>query len=81
MGEFTRCLVGGGLAVFPADTVYGLACDPEHALAVERLYLLKRRDRSKAAAVMFFALDAALSALPELGARTQEALTRLLPAG
>lgn len=77
--ELAHCLASGGLAVFPADTVYGLACDPEHALAVERLYLLKRRDRSKAAAVMFFALDAAVSALPELGPRTREALTRLLP--
>lgn len=79
--EFALCLAAGGLAVFPADTVYGLACGPEQELAVERLYLLKRRDRSKAAAVMFFALDAALSALPELGPRTREALTRLLPGG
>ena len=26
----------GGVAVFPADTVYGLACDPENTDAVER---------------------------------------------
>ena len=24
-----RCIAAGGVAVFPADTVYGLACDPE----------------------------------------------------
>jgi tRNA A37 threonylcarbamoyladenosine synthetase subunit TsaC/SUA5/YrdC len=23
------CLASGGVAVFPADTVYGLGCDPE----------------------------------------------------
>ncbi len=77
--EFARCVDEGGVVVFPADTVYGLACDPQNELAVERLYLLKRRARGKAAAVMFFALDAALEAFPELGARTREALERLLP--
>src|SRR5207248_4938791 len=77
--DFARCLAGGGVAVFPADTVYGLGCDPANALAVERLYLLKGRPRRKAAAVMFFALDAALETLPELGPRTRGALERLLP--
>ncbi len=77
--EFARCVGEGGVVVFPADTVYGLACDPENELSVERLYLLKRRPRGKAAAVMFFALEAALAALPELGPQTREALERLLP--
>ena len=39
--DFERCVAGGGVAVFPADTVYGLACDPGNADAVERLYALK----------------------------------------
>ena len=69
----------GGLAVFPADTVYGIACDPENRFAVERLYLLKRRSMDKPSAVMFFDLELALSALPELGERLREALRRLLP--
>jgi L-threonylcarbamoyladenylate synthase len=69
----------GGVAVFPSDTVYGLACDPGNALAVERLYLLKRRPREKPSAVMFFALELALDSLPELGTRTRAALSRLLP--
>jgi L-threonylcarbamoyladenylate synthase len=78
---FERCMAVGGVAVFPADTVYGLACDPTNRVAVERLYLLKRRPLEKPAAVMFFDLGVALDALPELGARTREALTRLLPGG
>ena len=51
---FERCMAVGGIAVFPADTVYGLACDPRNREAVERLYLLKRRAERKPAAVMFF---------------------------
>jgi L-threonylcarbamoyladenylate synthase len=79
--SFERCISVGGVVVFPADTVYGLACDPNDKFAVERLYLLKRRPLSKPSAVMFFGVDAALAALPELGDRTREALTRLMPGG
>jgi L-threonylcarbamoyladenylate synthase len=76
---FERCLAVGGLALFPADTVYGLACDPGNRFAVERLYLLKRRALSKPSAVMFFDLELATVALPELGPRTRAAAGRLLP--
>lgn len=51
------CVAAGGVAVFPADTVYGLACDPEDARAVARLYALKGRPRDKPAAVMLFDLS------------------------
>jgi L-threonylcarbamoyladenylate synthase len=76
---FSRCIAVGGVAVFPADTVYGLACEPDNKEAVQRLYRLKRRRLDKPAAVMFFALDLALAALPELGPRTAGALEALLP--
>jgi len=78
---FEDCVRAGGVTVFPADTVYGLGCDPCAPRAVERLYALKGRAPEKPAAVMFFALAAALAALPELGARTRAALERLLPGG
>jgi L-threonylcarbamoyladenylate synthase len=76
---FSRCISVGGVAVFPADTVYGLACEPDSKEAVQRLYFLKRRRPDKPAAVMFFAPDLALAALPELGPRTAGALEALLP--
>jgi L-threonylcarbamoyladenylate synthase len=76
---FERCLSVGGVAVFPADTVYGLACDVSNRVAVERLYALKRRPLEKPSAVMFLDLELALAALPELGPRTRDALAALLP--
>ena len=76
-----RCLLTGGVAVFPADTVYGLACDPNNREAVQRLYALKGRDLSKPSAVMFFDLSQAFMALPELGERTRSAMRELLPGG
>jgi len=77
--EFERCIAAGGVAVFPADTVYGLACDPTSREAVARLYALKGRPTAKPAAVMFFSLGRALDALPELGPRLRAALEALLP--
>jgi L-threonylcarbamoyladenylate synthase len=78
MEEFARCIAGGGVAVFPADTVYGLACDPENADAVARLYALKGRPPAKPAAVMFFDRGQALAGLPP---RTHGLLAKLLPGG
>jgi L-threonylcarbamoyladenylate synthase len=74
-----ECLAGGGVAVFPTDTVYGLGCDPGRPAAVERLYELKGRPPDRPSAVMFFALEAALLALPELGSSERAAVTALLP--
>jgi L-threonylcarbamoyladenylate synthase len=78
---FSRCIAVGGVAVFPADTVYGLACEPDTREAVERLYGLKGRRPDKPAAVMFFRVDLALETLRELGPHTRAALEALLPGG
>lgn len=76
---FDACVAAGGLALFPSDTVYGLAVDPESKAAVERLYALKGRPPTQPSALMFFHLDAALATLEGLGPRTRTALERLLP--
>ena len=81
VATFERCIAVGGVALFPADTVYGLATDPDSREGVERLYRLKGRRPDRPAAVMFFRLELALEALPELGERTRGALERLLPGG
>jgi L-threonylcarbamoyladenylate synthase len=81
VATFERCIAVGGVALFPADTVYGLATEPDSREGVERLYRLKRRRPERPAAVMFFRVELALAALPELGERTRGALERLLPGG
>ena len=78
---FERCIADGGVVVFPSDTVYGLACDPRDPDAVRRLYGLKGRAGDKPSAVMFFELDRAFEALPELGDATRVSMRRLLPGG
>ena len=76
---FSRCVSAGGVALFPSDTVYGLATEPDSEEGVGRLYALKGRPPDRPAAVMFFDLELALAALAELGPRTSEAVQRLLP--
>jgi L-threonylcarbamoyladenylate synthase len=78
---FARCISVGGVALFPADTVYALGTEPDSPEGVDRLYRIKGRRPDKPSAVMFFQLESALAALPELGARTRVALERLLPGG
>jgi L-threonylcarbamoyladenylate synthase len=74
-----RCLAGGGVAVFPSDTVYGVCCDPDNEAAARRLYELKGRSPRRASAVMFFSLPAALAQLQGLTDGERLVLEELLP--
>ena len=65
------------MAVFPADTVYGLACDPQPA-AVGGCTASRAGRPDKPSAVMFFDGWPGRP-LPELGRATRAALERLLP--
>jgi len=79
VAEFEEVIVGGGLAIFPTDTVYGLGTHPDSVEGTHRLYWIKGRSPDRPAAVLFFDLERALAALPEIGVRTSAALDRLLP--
>jgi L-threonylcarbamoyladenylate synthase len=69
----------GGIAIFPADTLYGLACDPLNRQAVERIHSIKGRDDGKPSAVMYFSPLAMRELVSGLGERSQHALSQLLP--
>ena len=40
-------LKAGGIVVYPTDTYYGIGCDLMNPKAIERIYQLKRREKSK----------------------------------
>jgi len=69
----------GGVAVFPADGLYGLACDPLRADAIARVHELKGRDDGKPSAVLFFSPLILRELIGGLGERTRAALAALLP--
>jgi L-threonylcarbamoyladenylate synthase len=74
-----ECVRSGGVALFPADTLYGLGCDPSSAEAIARIHALKGRDDGKPSAVMFFAPLEMREVLSMSGPRTREAIAALLP--
>lgn len=72
-------MAGGGVAVFPADGLYGLACDPLDAGAIARIHAIKGRDDGKSSAVMYFSPLAMRELVEGLGPRTRQALGALMP--
>jgi L-threonylcarbamoyladenylate synthase len=74
-----RCIAEGGVAVFPADGLYGLACDPSNRTAIARVHAIKGRDDGKPSAVMFFSPLAMRELISAVGALTREAIAALLP--
>ena len=69
----------GGVAVFPADGLYGLACDPLRADAIAKVHALKGRDDGKPSAVLFFSPLILRELIASLGNPTRDALGALLP--
>ncbi|HWH45882.1 MAG TPA: L-threonylcarbamoyladenylate synthase [Thermoleophilaceae bacterium] len=73
--RFEEVIAAGGVALFPADTVYGLATHPGSRDGVERINEMKGRPPAKPSAVMAFST----AELPPLAPRLREAAERLLP--
>jgi L-threonylcarbamoyladenylate synthase len=74
-----RYVGDGRIAIFPADTLYGLGCDPLNGAAVDRIHTIKGRDQGKPSAVMYFSPLAMRELVAGLGPRTREAVGALLP--
>jgi L-threonylcarbamoyladenylate synthase len=73
------CIAAGGVAVFPADGLYGLACDPLNQAAIERIHRIKGRDEGKPSAVLYFSPLAMRELVESLGERTRATVGALLP--
>ena len=47
LAQAVNALNHGGIIVYPTEAVYGLGCDPDNEMALQRLLTLKSRDKSK----------------------------------
>jgi L-threonylcarbamoyladenylate synthase len=77
--DLARVIEGGGVAVFPADTLYGLGCDPLNAEAIERIHRIKGRDDGKPSAVLYFNPLAMRELIAGIGPGARAAMGALLP--
>ncbi len=71
----------GGLVVFPTDTVMGVAAAAGRLDAVERIYAIKGRDRSKPLQVLLASADQVASVAGALSPLARRAVDALLPGG
>jgi L-threonylcarbamoyladenylate synthase len=78
-GALVRTIADGGVVVFPADGLYGLACDPLDAAAIARIHEIKGRDDGKPSAILYFSPLAMRELVEGLGPRTRLAAATLLP--
>jgi L-threonylcarbamoyladenylate synthase len=69
----------GGVVLFPADGLYGLACDPLDPAAIERIHQIKGRDDGKPSAVLYLSPLAMRELVEPMSPRTREAVAALLP--
>lgn len=69
IAQAVAALHAGDLVIFPTETFYGIAADPESSVALEQIFALKGRERGKPIALIApdtasaFALAAAVPAL------------------
>lgn len=68
-----QIIKNGGLIVVPTDTVYGIACDPFDSKAIDKLFEVKHRPRSKSIQVLLPDLDV----LQYLGLKLVDPLDKL----
>lgn len=59
----------GGTLIYPTDTIYGLGCDAYSFEAVEKIYAIKERDKSKSLIVLvdsFNMLESIIDDIPDM---------------
>lgn len=78
--QFEQTVRDGGIVIFPTDTLYGIACDPDSAEAAARIHDLKGRPPEKPSAVMYFQLERLLEDFGnDLDAATRNLVEQLFP--
>src|SRR5450432_1391222 len=53
-----KVLHNEGIILYPTDTIWGLGCDATSAVAVRKIYLLKKRDEKKSMIILLAHIDA-----------------------
>jgi L-threonylcarbamoyladenylate synthase len=53
-----QILQGGGIILYPTDTIWGIGCDATNAGAVEKIYRLKKREDKKSMIILVAAQTA-----------------------
>lgn len=55
--KLVALLITGGIGVIPTDTIYGISCSALNGKAVERVYAIRGRERTKPFIILISSLD------------------------
>lgn len=67
--EAVKVMKGGGIILYPTDTVWGIGCDARNADAIDRIFKLKKRADSKSMLALVSSegmLQASVEEVPEI---------------
>lgn len=78
IGEAIEIMAGGGVILYPTDTVYGLGANIFNNDAVERIYEIKKRDQSKPLSVLVQNTES-LELIADLNKSSREIINKWLP--
>ncbi len=89
--DIQKCLGvldGGGIILYPTDTIWGIGCDATNPMATEKIYRLKQREDAKAMLVLVDSVDMLsgyVEEIPEMAGEileiNEKPLTIIYPAG
>ena len=77
--QVIEVLRGGGVIIYPTDTVYGLGCDITNHKAVDRVYALKKVDRRKPMSILCQDLSHLSEYADSVSTPAYRVMKRLLP--
>lgn len=77
--EAVRVIRGGGVILYPTDTIYGLGCNAFNAQAVERVYAIKKRPYNQPVLVLIGSLIRLEDLVDEITLKAQRLLNVFWP--
>jgi len=72
--EVLATLTNDGIILYPTDTIWGIGCDACNPTAIERIYNLKKRDRSKPFVLLVDSVDMLKNYVEQLPPRIETLL-------
>lgn len=78
MAEAVRVIKMGGAIIYPTDTVYGLGCDATNRDAIERLFRIKKRPKTKPVPIIARDMDM-VKKLAWFDKKVEDALAKIWP--
>lgn len=72
--DIKSVLENDGTILYPTDTIWGLGCSALSSKAIEKIYLIKNRDRSKALSILVSSLEMLKSHVEDIHPRIETLL-------